>query len=120
MRKRLTIMATAIALVLAPIATVGVAAAAAAERPAIGPPLGSYLTDIRTCQKDPHAYYHERAFYNACQNAKKIVEDQGRWDVCDAITDAGIIATITAKATGTFDGWAAVGIISGMGLACEL
>jgi hypothetical protein len=116
MRTRIAAIVTAIALLTG----AAVPFAGAAVPQPTGPPLGYYYGAIRTCQKDSYQYYHNQSVYRACQQDKTIVENAGKTNWCYLITDAGIVASIYAKATGQLNGWAAVAIISGMNLACEL
>lgn len=95
-------------------------AGAKTHRANVGPPLGYYYTVVKTCQHNPNKYYHNKPFYKACQQAKVIITNSGKNDVCKEVYIFGISANIIAKATGVFDGWAAIAFVGGLGFACFL
>jgi hypothetical protein len=93
-------------------------AAAASMRPDVtGPPLGYYYTELRTCQKSRHLYYHDKAFYRACQAAREIVSNAN--NTCDLLADAGIVLSGITIING-WDAWATFAIISGVTVACQV
>jgi hypothetical protein len=99
-------------------ATTAPHSATASARPDFtGPPLGYYYHELRTCQKNRHDYYHDKAFYRACQQDRVIVSNAN--NSCDLLTDAGIVLGGISIING-WDVWATFAIISGMSVACQV
>jgi hypothetical protein len=122
MLRRVAIVAMLVSLTL-PLVVVGEASASPVFRHRIAPiqfptppPLGYYYTVAKSCQNDPNDYYHNQAFYHACQQAKEIITDAA--NPCDELGLFGIILTGIATVAGGPWSWATFAVVSGMTVGC--